>query len=81
MPSIARKRACHRCCAGADVPSYHRVLAHALGWRRDRLAALTRNAVEACWLDGTDKAALLARVEAMVATTPDAPPAPEESPA
>ncbi|PWW24142.1 adenosine deaminase [Geodermatophilus normandii] len=66
---------------GTDPTHDHRVLAHALGWRRDRLADLTRNAVEACWLDRTDKAALLARVEAMVAATPDAPPAPEESPA
>ncbi|SHG24572.1 adenosine deaminase [Geodermatophilus nigrescens] len=66
---------------GTDPTHDHRVLAHALGWRRDRLADLTRNAVEACWLDDTDKAALLARVEAQVAVTPDAPPAPQEDPA
>jgi adenosine deaminase len=58
---------------GTDPTHDHRVLAHALGYRRDQLTALTRNAVEACWLDQTDKAALLIRVEAMAATTPDAP--------
>lgn len=59
---------------GTDPTHDYRVLAHALGYRRDQLAAFTRNAVEACWLDETDKADLLARVEAVVSTTPDAPP-------
>ena len=63
---------------GTDPTHDYRVLAHALGYRRDQLAGFTRNAVTACWLDGTDKAALLARVEAAVATTPDVPPALEE---
>jgi adenosine deaminase len=63
---------------GTDPTHDYRVLAHALGYRRDQLAAFTRNAVEACWLDDTDRAALLARVEAMVATTPDAPRAVQE---
>ncbi|MGY1802339.1 adenosine deaminase [Blastococcus sp. SYSU D00922] len=65
---------------GTDPTHDYRVLAHALGYRRDQLAAFTRNAVEACWLDPSDKAALLAQVEAQVATTPDAP-APQEDPA
>ena len=59
---------------GTDPTHDHRVLAHALGYRRDTLATLTRNAVEACWLDDTDRAALAARVEAAIARTPDAPP-------
>lgn len=66
---------------GTDPTHDFRVLAHALGYRRDRLATFTRNAIEACWLDPTDRAALLRRAEAMVAATPDAPPAhPEEAP-
>lgn len=67
---------------GTDPTHDYRVLAHALGYRRDQLATFTRNAVEACWLDDTDKAALLATVEERVAATPDAPapgPAPEEA--
>lgn len=66
---------------GTDPTHDHRVLAHALGYRRDQLMTLTRNAVEACWLDRTDKAALLTRVEAMAATTPDAPRPDQEVPA
>ncbi len=66
---------------GTDPTHDYRVLAHALGYRRDQLAGFTRNAVEACWLDDPDRAALLARVEAQVATTPDAPPTLEEDPA
>ena len=58
---------------GTDPTHDYRVLAHALGYRRDQLAAFTANAVEACWLDATGKADLLRRVEAMVAATPDAP--------
>ena len=65
---------------GTDPTHDYRVLAHALGHRRDQLARFTRNAVEACWLDDTDKAILLAQVEAMVATTPDAPHALQEDP-
>ncbi|MDN4175692.1 adenosine deaminase [Nocardioides sp. SOB77] len=64
---------------GTDPTHDYRVLAHALGYRRDQLAAFTRNAVEACWLDDSDKTALLATVEERVAATPDAP-APEEAP-
>ena len=66
---------------GTDPTHDYRVLAHALGYGRDQLAALTRNAVDACWLDATDKAALLAQVEAGVSATPDVPNAPEEDPA
>ncbi|MEV7428191.1 adenosine deaminase [Nocardioides sp. NPDC092400] len=58
---------------GTDPTHDYRVLAHALGHRRDQLATFTRNAVEACWLDDTDKAALLSIVEERVAATPDAP--------
>ena len=58
---------------GTDATHDYRVLAHALGYRRDRLATFTRNAVEACWLDRSDKAALLGRVDSLVAATPDAP--------
>lgn len=60
---------------GTDPTHDYRVLAHALGYGRDELAALTRNGVEATWLDATDKAALLARVDDLVAAlpSPDAP--------
>lgn len=66
---------------GTDPTHDYRVLAHALGYGRDELAALTRNGVEATWLDATDKAALLARVDDLVAAlpspaTPSATPSP-----
>ncbi|WP_244931883.1 adenosine deaminase [Nocardioides sp. W7] len=67
---------------GTDPTHDYRVLAHALGYGRDQLAAITRNGVEASWLDDTDKAALLARVDALVAAIPDptdAPTEPEEA--
>jgi len=63
---------------GTDATHDLRVLAHALGYRRDQLAAFTFNAIDACWLDETDKAALRARAQAMVAATPDAPAHPTE---
>ncbi|WP_206051687.1 adenosine deaminase [Nocardioides ferulae] len=67
---------------GTDPSHDFRVLAQALGYRRDQLAAFTLNAVDACWLDDSEKAALRARVEALVAVTPDVPsaPSPEEGP-
>lgn len=55
---------------GTDPTHDYRVLAHALGYGRDELAALTRNGVEATWLDATAKAALLARVDDLVAALP-----------
>jgi adenosine deaminase len=62
---------------GTDPTHDYRVLAHALGYRRAELSGFTRNAVEACWLDDTDRAALRARTEAAIALVPDAPaPAP-----
>jgi adenosine deaminase len=68
---------------GTDPTHDYRVLAHALGYRRDQLAAFTRNGVEASGLDESDKTALLARVEALVAAIPDptdpAAPVPEEA--
>ena len=65
---------------GTDPTHDYRVLAHALGYGRDELAAFTRNGVEASWLDATDQAALLARVDALVAQIPAHPtPAPQEA--
>jgi adenosine deaminase len=52
---------------GTDPSNDYRVLAHALGYGRDELAAFTRNGVEATWLDASEKAALAARVEQMIA--------------
>lgn len=68
---------------GTDPSHDLRVLAHALGCRRDRLATFTLDAIEACWLDPSDKAALLRRALPMIDATPDAPPvhpATEEAP-
>ncbi|MGY1883863.1 adenosine deaminase [Blastococcus sp. SYSU DS0753] len=59
---------------GTDPTHDFRVLAHALGYRREQLAAFTANAIDACWLDETGKADLRHRAAAMVAATPDAPP-------
>ncbi len=59
---------------GTDPTHDFRALAHALGYRREQLAAFTYNAIEACWLDPGEKAALRARAEDLVAATPDAPP-------
>ncbi|MGY2079592.1 adenosine deaminase [Modestobacter sp. SYSU DS0657] len=67
---------------GTDPTHDLRVLAHALGYRRDELATFTANAIDACWLDATEKADLRARAEEMVAATPDAPrPTPPALPA
>ncbi len=52
---------------GTDPTNDFRALAVALGYGLDTLAQFTRNAVEACWLDDTDKRALAARVEAGIA--------------
>ncbi|GAB2876163.1 adenosine deaminase [Nocardioides pacificus] len=66
---------------GTDPTNDFRVLARALGYGRDQLATFTRNAVEACWLDETDKADLARRVEAAVAAIPDDAPTLQEEPA
>jgi adenine deaminase len=58
---------------GTDATHDLRVLAHALGYRRDQLAAFTTNAIDACWLDETGKADLRRRAAAALAATPDAP--------
>jgi adenosine deaminase len=58
---------------GTDPTHDLRVLAHALGYRRDELATFTSNAIDACWLDESEKTSLRRRAEAMVAATPDAP--------
>jgi adenosine deaminase len=55
---------------GTDPSNDYRVLAHALGYGRDELATFTRNGVEATWLDASEKAALAARVEQMIAALP-----------
>lgn len=70
---------------GTDPTHDFRVLAHALGYRRDQLAAFTANAIDACWLDEAGKADLRRRAAAMVAAAPDAPgpdhsPTPQEAP-
>lgn len=51
---------------GTDPTQDHRAVAAALGYGLDELAGFTLNAVEGCWLDDTDKAALRARVVAGV---------------
>lgn len=67
---------------GTDPTHDFRVLALALGYGHAELSALTRNAVQACWLDETDKAALRRRVDdAIAALAPSADgPHPEEQP-
>ncbi|WP_134765333.1 adenosine deaminase [Nocardioides sp. 1609] len=65
---------------GTDPTHDYRVLAHALGYGRDQLAALTRNGVEATWLDASDKTALLARVDALVPQVPATPSPTSEDP-
>lgn len=55
---------------GTDPTHDFRVLAHALGYRATELAQLTRNAVDACWLDETDRAALRARTETAIRAVP-----------
>ncbi|WP_110182091.1 adenosine deaminase [Nocardioides solisilvae] len=65
---------------GTDPTHDHRVLAHALGYGRDELAALTCNGVEATWLDDCDKAALARRVEEALAAVPDPTPVPTPVP-
>jgi adenosine deaminase len=51
---------------GTDPTNDFRALALALGYGLDDLAPLTRTAVEATWLDPTDKAALARRAEEMI---------------
>ncbi|WP_159502414.1 adenosine deaminase [Microbacterium sp. 18062] len=51
---------------GTDPTHDFRVLARALGYGLDQLAALTMNGVEATWLDAADKAALAARARTMI---------------
>ena len=50
---------------GTHPSNDFRVLADALGYGREQLAAFALNAVEACWLDPSDDAALERRVRAM----------------
>ncbi|WOF22434.1 adenosine deaminase [Microbacterium betulae] len=52
---------------GTDPTNDFRALANALGYGLDELSALTANAVEATWLDETDRAALRRRARAMTA--------------
>lgn len=55
---------------GTDPTHDFRVLAHALGYGAEQLGAFTLNAVEATWLDASDKQALRQRVEAALAAVP-----------
>ena len=55
---------------GTDPTHDFRVLAHALGYGRDQLARFTSNAIEASWLDPSERADLRSRAEAMLATIP-----------
>lgn len=55
---------------GTDPTNDFRVLARALGYGRDQLATFTFNAIEASWLDESDKAALRARAQDEVAAIP-----------
>ncbi|MDF9717738.1 adenosine deaminase family protein [Nocardioides sp. ChNu-153] len=61
---------------GTDPTHDFRVLAHALGYGAPELAAFTRNAVEACWLDESDKADLARRVDELCAPLLADPPDP-----
>lgn len=63
---------------GTDPSHDFRVLAHALGYGRDQLAAFTRHAIDACWLDDTATAELHKLATAAIAATPDVPVPPEE---
>jgi adenosine deaminase len=55
---------------GTDAVNDLRALARALGYGREELTRFTWNAVEAAWLDGTDRAALTRRVTAALAVVP-----------
>jgi adenosine deaminase len=52
---------------GTDPTNDFRVLARALGYGLDELSTFTRNAVEASWLDESDKATLARDVESRIA--------------
>ena len=52
---------------GTDPTNDYRVLARALGYGLDELARFTRNAVDGCWLDASDKQSLRVRVEDRIA--------------
>ncbi|WP_127783732.1 adenosine deaminase [Rhodococcus sp. X156] len=56
---------------GTDPTHDFRVLSHALGYGRDQLAQLTFNAIDACWLDESDRRDLRARADTVVAGVPD----------
>jgi adenosine deaminase len=51
---------------GTDPTNDFRALSHALGYGIDELAGFTANALEACWLDESDKAALGTRISGEV---------------
>ena len=59
---------------GTDPTHDYRALAHALGFGLDQLGTFALNAVEACWLEEADKAALrrraLEEIEALRGTEP-----------
>ena len=52
---------------GTDPTHDYRVLARALGYGLDELAQFTRNAVDGCWLDESDKQTLRTQVEDRIA--------------
>ncbi len=57
---------------GGYVNDNYVAVAEALGLRREDLVRLARNSFEASWLDGPDKAARLAELDAAVATATSA---------
>lgn len=58
---------------GTDPTHDYLVLADALGYGREQLAAFTFNAIEACWLDESDKQDLRERALARLAVPEGAP--------
>jgi len=67
---------------GTDPTHDFRALAHALDYGLEQLAMFTRNAVDACWLDTAEKAALRSRVEEGIAALMiDMGPGAEKTPA
>nr|WP_246315656.1 adenosine deaminase [Kineococcus aurantiacus] len=60
---------------GTDAVNDFRALVRALGYGTEQLARFTRNAVEAAWLDDTERADLTRRVADRLASLPAGPPA------
>lgn len=58
---------------GTDPTNDFRVLARALGYGARELTAFTSNAIDACWLDESERVQLRRRADAMLAALPATP--------